>query len=91
MAFKLADLKDLVGFGVGQFVAVKGQDYQYEIEKKRLENERTIKAAEAAKAAGDQARSLAMSDTVRNVVFWTLTTIAGGVLVAVVLKAAGIK
>lgn len=42
-------------------------------------------------AAAEGARSVVNNETVKQIAIWTLTTIAGGVLVGVVMKMAGLS
>ncbi|GEM_PF-2710165 len=58
----------------------KELDYLYQQEKKAT-----------VQAAAEGARSVVNNETVKQIAIWTLTTIAGGVLVGVVMKMAGLS
>lgn len=88
---KLASLKDLLSFGVDKAVQVISLDNQYELAKKELAYQTAQQKAYQAQQAAEKAKDLSNSEIVKNVVFWTLTAVAGTVLGAAVLKAVGAK
>lgn len=85
--FGFANLKDLLGYGTEQYLAVKANEAQYDIAAQELAYKKAQEKRAAAEAAAIRSKNLVTSDTVSKVVFWTLTTIAGSVLGAIVLKA----
>ena len=71
--------------------SVYGVIQENEIRKNEIAFQRAREERERAEAAAEASRNLMSNNTVRNVLFWSLTTIAGGVLTTIVLKQAGIK
>ena len=71
--------------------SVYGVIQENEIRKNEIAFQRAREERKRAEAAAEASRNLMSNNTVRNVLFWSLTTIAGGVLTTIVLKQAGIK
>lgn len=96
MAFSLADIKDLVGLGAETYLkkeAIKSEEKisQYEVAGQELAYKAAREKNAQAQTVAATSANLINSDMVKNIVFWTLTTIAGGVLTMVVFRAAGFK
>ncbi len=81
-----ASLGDLLGKGTDLYTKVVSQDQQYELAKKELEFRRAQEQRAQAEAAAQASKNFVTSGIVSNVVFWTLTTIVGGVMTAVILN-----
>lgn len=64
---------------------------QTELKLQELRTKEALAKKEAAQKAAENTSKFFSSKTVETIMIWTLTTIAGGVLVSVVMKAAGFK
>ena len=69
----------------------QGKTAQTQLKIQELQTKEALAKKEAAQAAAANTSKFFGSKTMETVVLWTVTTIAGGVLVSVVLKLAGFK
>jgi len=69
----------------------QGKTAQTALKIQELQTQKALADKAAALAAAEKTSKLLGSKTLENLVMWTLTAVAGGILVTIILKAAGIK
>ena len=69
----------------------QNQTTQTQLKLQELRVQEAQRQKEAAQAAAANTSKIFSNKTIETILIWTLTTIAGGVLVSVVMKAAGLR
>ena len=96
MAGILTTLGDFVSGVAPSAVSILGavnqsKTTQTQLKIQELKTQEARAQKEAAQSAALNTSKFFSSKTAENIIVWTLTTIAGGILVSVVLKLAGFK